>query len=212
QKTRGAPAQLRPTDALICLLEGTGLRFEFLNTRIVRVVVADVRPDDVLAEIVVTAQVKGVPKPPHFAPATAQELRKIETANQDLERRIARSQLLYRNAGLEQYLQEVTERLLATDATDAGPVHVRIMKAAEANAFTLFNGSLYVTTALIAALNDESELAAVLGHELTHYTNAHVLRGLRVEKRDELASQTTTALFAVALGAVAVHHHLSPVS
>jgi beta-barrel assembly-enhancing protease len=212
QKTRGAPAQLKPTDALLCLLEGTGLRFEFLNARIVRVVVADVHPDDVLAEIVVTAQRKGVPKPPYFVPATAQELRTIETANQDLERRIARSQLLYGNAGLERYLQEVAERLLATDATDASPVHVRIMKAAEANAFTLSNGSLYVTTALIAALNDESELAAVLGHELTHYTNAHVLRGLRIEKRDELASQTTTALFAVALGAVAVHNHLSPVS
>ncbi len=68
QKTRGAPAQLKPTDALVYLLEGTGLRFEFLNTRIVRVVVAGVRPDDVLAEIVVTAQVKGVRKPPHFAP------------------------------------------------------------------------------------------------------------------------------------------------
>jgi beta-barrel assembly-enhancing protease len=212
QKTRGAPAQLKPIDALVYLLEGTGLRFEFLNTRIVRVVAADVRPDDVLAEIVVTAQVRGVPKPPHFAPATAQEKRKIETANQDLERRIARSQLLYRNAGLEQYLQEVAERLLETDATDAGPVHVRIIKGTEANALTLSDGSLYVTTALIAALSDESELAAVLGHELTHYTNAHVLRGLRIENRVELASQTATALFAVAVGAVALHNHLSQVS
>ena len=38
QKTGGAPAGLLPAEALTRLLQGTGLRYEFLNPRLVRIV------------------------------------------------------------------------------------------------------------------------------------------------------------------------------
>jgi Zn-dependent protease with chaperone function len=210
--TQGASAHLEPTEALTQLLQGSGLRFEFLNSRTVRVLVAPQQPDDVLVEIVVTAKAGGEPWPPRYAPATDHELRTIDTANRDLEQRIARSQLLYRNAQVEQYLQEVAGRLLAIDATDASTVHVHIIKAAEANVFALSNGSVYITTAMIVALRDEAELAGVLGHELTHYTNAHALRGMREERRDRIGQQSVDALLLIALGALAMHNHMTPVS
>ena len=212
QKTQGAPAQLKPTDALTRLLDGTGLQFEFLNSRIVRVVTIEARPNDLLVEIVVTAQAVGVPIPPHFAPASAKELHTIETANENFERRIAHGAVLYPNPELERYLKQITENLLATDASDVGAVHVRIIKSTEANAVMLSNGSLYVTTALLATLHDESELAAIFSRELTHYTNAHVLRGLREQKQDEIAAKSALVLVEVALVLVAANNHLTPVN
>ncbi|HEY2675675.1 MAG TPA: M48 family metalloprotease [Steroidobacteraceae bacterium] len=212
QNTQGAPAQLKATDALARLLDGTGLQFEFLNSRIVRVVVTNNPPDDLLVEIIVTAQAVGVPKPPHFAPASATELHAIGTANENLEHRIAHGNVLYTNQRLEQYLQEIAERLLAVDTPDVSAVHVRIMKGTEANAFMLSDGSLYVTTALLVSLYDESELAAILSRELTHYANAHVLRGLRQQKADEIAGKSALILIATALVAVAAKNHLTPTS
>jgi len=213
QKTQGVAAGLTPTDALARLLEGTGLRFEFLNERIVRIL-AVAPPHEVHThdaprpetdEVVITAYANGFPKP-HIAPATAEELRTLELADKELELHIARDQLLYGHPALDRYVQGVAERLLATDASDAGQTHVRVIKGADANAFALANGSIYLTTALLGALADESELAAVLAHELTHYTNAHMLRALRAEHRQAVAVGTADMLFDVALSLVAAHN------
>jgi len=195
QKTRGAPAGLAPTDALARLLQGTGLQYQFLNARIV-LILGTAPP--LLEEIVVTAHF--VPKPPHVAPATAKELRLIEAANEELERRIVRNDLLYAHPALDLYLQGIAERLLAADTLASGVVRVRVIKGTEANAFALSNGSIYVTTALLASLDNEAELAAVLGHELTHYTNAHVLRALRDENHKSAVARVAGILLGAVLG------------
>ena len=195
QKTRGARAGLAPADALARLLEGTGLQYQFLNAHIV--LIAGAAPP-LLEEVVVIAHL--VPNPPHVAPATAEETRIIDAANEELERRIVRNQLLYGHAALDRYLQATAERLLASDATDLVAVRVRVIKGTDANAFALSNGSIYVTTALLATLDDESELAAVLGHELTHYTNAHVLRALRDENRKTAVASAAGIFLGAVLG------------
>jgi len=43
----------------------------------------------------------------------------------------------------------------------------------EPNAFALPNGSIYVTTGLLALLDNESQLAAIIAHELTHVMRRH---------------------------------------
>ena len=45
------------------------------------------------------------------------------------------------------------------------------------NAFTTGGGYVYVHRGLLAYLNSEAELAAVLGHELAHVTARHPARG-----------------------------------
>jgi outer membrane receptor protein involved in Fe transport len=49
QQSKGAPAGLAPPAALAAVLEGTGLQYEFLNARTVRVFVASGKPLSVLA-------------------------------------------------------------------------------------------------------------------------------------------------------------------
>jgi predicted Zn-dependent protease len=205
QGTRGAPAGLAPREALARLLEGTGLTFEFLNDRTVRIFAA--AAPEVLEEVIVVAHL--VPPPPHFAPPSAQELRTMEEANEAIEGRIVRNHLLYGHASLDAYLQRVAKSLLA-GSSDPNAVHVRVIRGTEPNAFALSNGSIYVTTALLVSLADESELAAVLGHEGTHYENAHVLRGMRDERHKTLAARTTGLLLGIAVGLAGQHAGLQP--
>ena len=44
---------------------------------------------------------------------------------------------------------------------------------ASVNAFALPGGFIYVTRGLMTAINDEAELATVVGHEIGHVTNRH---------------------------------------
>ncbi|MBS0579170.1 MAG: M48 family metalloprotease [Proteobacteria bacterium] len=210
QTSQAVPAGLAPTPALRQLLGGTGLWFDYLNPRIVRIRPAtaqDGQDPDAAAQLeVVYITADKIPKPPHVAPPTPEEARKMELANEQLEEHIRNAHLLYGNAALDSYVQGVTERLLATDGTDPSRVHARVIRGADANAFSLSNGSIYVTTGLLTTLRDESELAAVLGHETTHYTNAHVLRGMREQQRTETAAHTAGAILGVLLAAVAQHY------
>ena len=208
QQTQGAPAGLPATEALTRLLEGTGLRFQPLNGRIVRIVAispgagAD-EPLPSLQEVLVLAH--RIPKS-YLAPASAKEQRELEGTNAELEERIAREHLLYGHAALDQYVQSVAERLLAVDETDPSSVHARVMKGVDANAFALSNGSIYLTTALLATLDDEAQLAAVLGHELTHYINRHALRGLRQEHHERITAVSTGAVINSVLTLISQHN------
>jgi Zn-dependent protease with chaperone function len=208
QQTRGAPADLRPDEALKRLLEGTGLQHEFLNARTVRIVAINPPPGadaplPPLQEVLILAQ--RIPKP-YVAPASGKEQKALDAANADLEAHIAREHLLYGRASLDQYLQAVAERLLTVDQTDPSNVHVRVVKGVDANAFALSNGSIYVTTALLATLDDEAQLAAVLGHELTHYINCHALRGLREETHQELSALAVGTVINAVLAVVSQHN------
>ena len=191
-KTEGAPAGLAPADALERLLRGTGLKSEFLSPRLVRIgahTAPPPPPRNAISqsdEVVINGLAVRSGSP--IAPASPQELHAMEAANEELERGIARCGLLYGNAALDQYLQDVAEHLLAAGAGNGTAVHVRVIRGAGANAFSLSDGSIYVTTAMLISLDDESELAAVLAHELTHYTNAHVLRALRTEHREVVSA------------------------
>ena len=203
QQTRGAPAGVTADQALSRLLEGTGLRVELLNPRIARIVAstpaAEPEAAPTLEEILVLAH--RIPKP-YVAPASAKEQRELDVANADLETRIGREHLLYGNALLDRYVQGVAERLLAVDAPQGALVRVRVIRGVDANAFALSNGSIYVTTGLLAALDDESQLAAVLGHELTHFTNSHALLALRDESRSAATAYTTGIVLNIMFGLV----------
>ena len=49
----------------------------------------------------------------------------------------------------------------------------RILRDPQPNAFALPNGSIYITTGLIFLVDNESQLAAIIAHELTHVMRRH---------------------------------------
>jgi predicted Zn-dependent protease len=62
------------------------------------------------------------------------------------------------------------------------------------NAFALPNGSVYVNTGLIALLDNESQLAAILAHEITHVLNRHAYLQNRSNRKKYLAMNIIAAI------------------
>ena len=54
-----------------------------------------------------------------------------------------------------------------------GRIQVAIVKSPQLNAFALPNGRIYINQGLLARLRNEAQLATLLGHEGTHFTNRH---------------------------------------
>ena len=86
---------------------------------------------------------------------------------------------LYRNAELETYLNEVAAKLKAfTDSPDIS-YDIKIINDPNLNAFAFPNGVIYVHTGVLARMENEAQLAALLAHEMTHCTHRHSLRVLK---------------------------------
>lgn len=87
---------------------------------------------------------------------------------------------LYGDPELDAYLQSLIDKLFPDFE---GKMRIRAIKDPNLNAFAMANGSLYINTGMLARLNNEAELAAVLGHEGIHFTDRHVIQGMRQQKK-----------------------------
>jgi len=83
---------------------------------------------------------------------------------------------VYPDAGLQTYVSTVGQRVAATAHRQNLTYHFTLLDSTEINAFALPGGYIYITRGLLAYMNSEAELAAVLGHELGHVTARHSVR------------------------------------
>jgi beta-barrel assembly-enhancing protease len=91
-----------------------------------------------------------------------------------VDRRFDRDGLVYADEATNAYLQRIGESLLPRGLNLENVIwKFRALRDPVPNAFALPNGSVYVNTGLIALLDNESQLAGILAHEITHVTNRH---------------------------------------
>jgi predicted Zn-dependent protease len=90
---------------------------------------------------------------------------------QDAE--IRREMGVYDDPNLQRYVNEIGQELARNSHRPTLPWTFTIVDNAAINAFALPGGYIYVTRGLLAYLDDESELAGVLGHEIGHVTARH---------------------------------------
>lgn len=83
---------------------------------------------------------------------------------------------VYDNPALQRYVNEVGQRLAQKSHRANLEYHFTIVDSPEINAFALPGGYIYITRGIMAYLNTEAELAAVLGHEIGHVTARHGVR------------------------------------
>ena len=69
------------------------------------------------------------------------------------------------------------------------------------NAFAMPDGTVAVHTGLLAALENEAQLATVLGHEIAHVTHRHGYRGFKDQQKKQTIFGLGSMLAGVALGA-----------
>lgn len=77
-----------------------------------------------------------------------------------------------------------------------------VAKDPEINAFALPGGFIAMHSGLFLATRNESELAAVMAHEISHVTQRHIARSLTAQSRNGIVS-TAAMLAAILLGAAA---------
>jgi len=80
---------------------------------------------------------------------------------------------LYPDDRLQSYVNGIGQRLAAVSERPKLDWSFQVVDDAAVNAFALPGGYIYVTRGLLAHVNSEGELAAVLGHEIGHVTARH---------------------------------------
>jgi predicted Zn-dependent protease len=91
----------------------------------------------------------------------------------DADKQISSSMGLYNDPGLQEYVQELGLKLGKSSERPDLPWSFKVIDDPAVNAFALPGGFIYVTRGILAHLNSEAELMAVLGHEVGHVTAKH---------------------------------------
>jgi len=80
---------------------------------------------------------------------------------------------IYDDAALQRYVSDIGQRLAKSSHRAGLQYQFLVVDSPEINAFALPGGYIYITRGILAYLNSEAELAAVLGHEIGHVTARH---------------------------------------
>ena len=116
-------------------------------------------------------------------------------AGQQNDAEVRRDMGVYEDRALQQYVSEIGMRLAAISERPNLPWHFTVVDVPAVNAFALPGGYIYITRGILPFLDDESQLAGVLGHEIGHVTARHAV---------EQYSKATGAQLGVILGSIFV--------
>ena len=122
--------------------------------------------------------------PPGYEPVEKETELSVWMELQDYEKKIQRSALLVKDKQLNAYVKNAACRVAGDYCDD---LRIYIIRNPYFNASMTANGIMQVWTGLLVRVSSEDELAAVLGHELAHYTQLHTLERLH-SLRDSMSA------------------------
>jgi predicted Zn-dependent protease len=144
------------------------------------------------------------------SPSAASENFKFEKADLELleqvnllDKRFERDGLVFEDDAANTLLKRIGEVLVPrTEKLENVTWRFRALRDPEPNAFALPNGSIYVTTGLMSLVDNESQLAAVLAHEMTHVVRRHSYLQNRSNRKKFLTINIIAIVAAYAPGGV----------
>jgi beta-barrel assembly-enhancing protease len=143
--------------------------------------------------VLITAQEAG--EPFRFGEGDLKFLDQIK----QLDKKFEDQGLVYKDAEANSYLDRIGRSLLKSeDQLENVEWRFRILRDPSVNAFALPSGSIYVHTGLLARMEHESQLAAVLAHEIIHVRNRHTYRAFRSYRKKTLTVNLLSAAASVA--------------
>jgi predicted Zn-dependent protease len=118
---------------------------------------------------------------------------------QQFEKKIEDDGLVFNDPEVNEYVNFVGKAMLPDAAPPENVVwRFKVLRDPEANAFALPNGSIYVNTGLLSRLENEAQLASVLGHEVIHVLERHSYLENRSTRKKMVAIHVFTAIATVA--------------
>ena len=82
----------------------------------------------------------------------------------------------YEDEALQAYVNDIGQRIAKVSHLPDLQFTFTVLDSPEINAFALPGGYVYITRGIMAYLNSEAQLVAVLGHEVGHVTARHAVR------------------------------------
>lgn len=93
--------------------------------------------------------------------------------------RILATYPLAKNERLQEYVTLVGNTVALYSSRPALPWHFAVLDTPDVNAFAAPGGYIFVTSGALSNMSSEAELAAVLGHEVAHVTEKHILKEIK---------------------------------
>ncbi|MCF8298150.1 MAG: M48 family metalloprotease [Saprospiraceae bacterium] len=83
--------------------------------------------------------------------------------------------MIFKDSYLESYLYALSYKIYPIRLEDGRPgiLNIKVLKSIVPNAFIFSNGTMFITTGLLSAINSEEELIAVMAHEISHFVLDH---------------------------------------
>jgi beta-barrel assembly-enhancing protease len=101
---------------------------------------------------------------------------------------------LYPDAEVQQYVENVGMEMARYAGRPQLPWQFRVLNSEQINAFAVPGGFIYITQGLLYQLDNEAQLAGILGHEAGHIAHRHSVRQIqRAQQAQGLA--VLTAIF-----------------
>lgn len=97
---------------------------------------------------------------------------------------------LHPDETLQNYVEQLGERIVGQSAARGSKYQYDFHLLADpetVNAFALPGGQVFITAALLRRLQDEAQLAGVLGHEIVHVLRKHHLKAIQKGAQSSLA-------------------------
>jgi len=104
--------------------------------------------------------------------ALVSESQEIEMGKESAQQ-VAQSIGYYDDPQVQAYVSGIGMKMAKASERPNLPWEFHVVNDASVNAFALPGGFIYVTRGLMTSINDEAELATVIGHEIGHVTNRH---------------------------------------
>lgn len=122
--------------------------------------------------------------PPGYEPSEAQDEQGLWMELEEYERTLNQSALLVRDPDLNNYIKGIVCRVAGDYCND---FRVYLVRNPGFNASMTATGMMQIWTGLLVRATSSDEIAAVVGHEIAHYTRMHTLQRFRKLKKNAAA-------------------------
>jgi predicted Zn-dependent protease len=121
----------------------------------------------------------------------AEDERRLWNRSREEAKRLDLSGALHDSVELSEYVNGIAKRLWPNESGSENLTpSVKVLKNPFLNAFALPHGVVYIHSGLLAKIETEAQLAAILSHELVHITHRHALQHFRGIQNTSVALAT----------------------
>jgi predicted Zn-dependent protease len=98
------------------------------------------------------------------------------------------------NASVQRYISDVGMRTARCSGREDIAWQFKVLDSPQINAFALPGGKVYITRGLLGRLENEAQLASILGHEIGHVVRGHADQ--QMERAQSMQDAATAAIIA----------------